>query len=163
MKSLSELVNKQLKSKSKNNDASSLENDDREETKDAINDVAGVTKKIQKFKRKDYADAQLIHIGLPRKLIHSGASKCRKRFGVDIHFIDKKTGKKRTKLVRFGKEGKEEFVDHHDVLKRQKCISKLSNDENWMHGNFYKLNLLNSKFDNVYDAHKALISNLGLL
>lgn len=161
MNNLSELINLHNKSKHKITNTSTGELDVMEEHKDRTSDVPGVTKKIQKFKRADYADGELIHIGLPERLKPS--DKCRKRFAVNVRFIDKKTGKKRSKLVRFGKEGKDEFIDHKDAIKRERCIAKLGNDENWLHGNFYKLYLMNSNSENIYDAHKALVNHLGLI
>ena len=86
------------------------------------------SKKIKKIKREDYKDFKLIEIGFPEKM--TVPKRCKKRYGVKVKSMDKE-GKIRKKLVRFRREGKDEFIDHKYEMKKIK-----PNDENFLHPNF---------------------------
>lgn len=115
------------------------------------------SKKIQKFKREDYKEAKLLDIGRP--YVPKKGSRSKKRYAVDVKFTDTRTGKDRTKQVQFGKEGKDEFIDHHDDKKRRRSIVGLSQDDNPLHPNFYKLYLLNYK-DTIEESYDELCKDM---
>lgn len=104
-----------------------------------------------RVRREDYSNFELVDVSYPEKITPSG--RCKKRFQVQVKFKDE-TGKLRKKLVRFGKEGKKEFIDEHNEKLRIRA-SKLKNSNNWLHGSFYDLFLLNNK-DNLVDSFKLL-------
>lgn len=120
--------------------------------------VSEASKKIGKFKRKNYKDAELIYIGYPRK--RDSTEKGKKRFTVEVTY--KIGGRERKRKVPFGKEGKLEFIDHHNEVKRLATLSNLKNDENFLHPNFYKAYLLNSTHESISDAYMNLINTLSL-
>lgn len=124
-------------------------------------DVPGVTKKIHKFSRKEYKDAQLTSIGTPKRL--TPTEHCKRRYSVRVGFKDLKNGKSREKLVQFGREGKETFIDHKNLIRRENCISKLKHTENFLHPNFYDLYILNGKRETVLDNYIALVNALELV
>jgi len=110
-------------------------------------------KKSQKFKRDDYQKiTKITHIGFPQKL--TASQHCKKKYQVEMKFLDQ-DGKEKSKLVRFGRLGKEDFIDHGDEDKRRRTISRLTQTDNCLHGNFYSLYLLNNKSD-IYESYKNL-------
>lgn len=116
-------------------------------------------KKIQKFKRADYTKAKLKYIGYPRPF--KATPQCQRRFEVEVQFNDQ-NNKLRKRLVRFGRKGKEEFIDHKDNIKRINTLNKLSNLDNFLDPNFYRATLLNSRHPEIKDAYFELVETLGL-
>lgn len=119
-------------------------------------DLNSNSKKVLKFKRDDFTNAKIDSIGPIRKNTTDKRSK--RRFVVDLKFH---VGDKRhERQVLFGKEGKEEFIDHKDEARRLSTITKIGHTDNPFHPNFWKAYILNSKYDNIPDAHRALVENM---
>jgi len=121
------------------------------------------SKKIKKFNRSDYKNHELIEIGYPTLLEPS--AQCKRRYRIPVTFREKGTSNPKTKTrhVLFGSADRKDYIDHHDEEKRLATCKKLTvNDENWAHPNHYRLLLLNSIYDNVGDAHTALLKSYGL-
>lgn len=116
-----------------------------------------IQKKVISKPKIDRSKLKLKYIGYPKKLTPS--ERCRKKYAVQIIFEDQK-GKEHKKHVRFGKEGKTDYVDDKDELKRISLVNKLGHTDDILHGNFYRAYLLNSKEDNIHDAYKNLTNNL---
>lgn len=114
---------------------------------------------IRKFKRSDYKKAKLKNIGFPRKL--TPTQNCKRKYSVAVEYQDE-MGKAHVKNVRFGRDDVPDFIDHKDPKKRLSTVSKMGNDENFLHPNFYKMYLLNSRNSNIHDAYKDLIQVLEL-
>lgn len=55
--------------------------------------------------------------------------------------------KRHTKLVRFGRKGQEDYVEHKDVAKKEKYLNSLRNPTNPFKGNFWNLHILNTTTD----------------
>lgn len=119
--------------------------------------ILSSSKKIKKTPKKDHSKYTLKHVSYPIKL--NPSEKCKKRYAIQIQYLD--GDKMRTKKIRFGKEGKLEFIDHKDHKKRLARVTRLKNDDNFLDHSFYESNLLNSKFDNIDDAYINLNSELG--
>lgn len=157
MKSLADLINLPRQS-AKSDDKTHQSDDDAPKIK---SDVPGVTKKIHKFKRANFNDAEITYIGYPKK--QKVSDRCKRRYGVEVLFKDKTNGGAiKRKLVLFGKEGKESFIEHKSLIKRENCISKLKQTDNPLHPNFYELYLLNGKRETIDDNYIALINALEL-
>lgn len=159
MKSLADLINLPRQSEASKK-ITQQSGDDASEPREK-SDVPGVTKKIHKFRRVDFKNADLTYIGLPKKLTPS--DRCKRRYAVRVEFKDIQTGAAKSKLVLFGREGKEGYVDHKNLIRRENCITKLKHTENFLHPNFYDLYILNGKRDTVKDNYIALVDALELI
>jgi len=113
----------------------------------------------QSFKRSDFKKAKLLSLGFPQKVETNDHSK--KKYLIQIKYQDNQD-KIRIKNVRFGKDNVEDYIDHRDDSKRLRCINKMKNDDNFLHPNFYRLYLLNSKNIDMYEAYKDLTKALNV-
>ena len=121
--------------------------------------ISPMSKKIKKSKPIRDKNIKIKYIGYPVKLTTN--EKCRRRYSCEVRYEDNQ-GKNHTKHVRFGNEGKNEFIDHGDNIKRLNTVSKLSHTDDLLHSNFYKMYLLNSNNTDMNVAYINLINELGL-
>jgi hypothetical protein len=126
------------------------------EKEDKKDKILSLSKKIKKF-NPDISKYELKYIGYPMKL--ETTPRCKKRYMVEVRYKDQ-NGKMRKKHVRFGKEGREEFIDHKNPARRMSVVNRISEDSNYLSSNFYKLFLLNSQHNNISDAYKDLVNYL---
>lgn len=138
---------------------SNLMDDPMENEEEKKTGLMAQSKKIKKSKKPHDKDIKVKYIGYPRKLIPN--DRCRKRYSCEVHYVDG-SGKLRTKHVRFGNEGKKEFIDHHDNKIRMNTVSKLQHTEDPLHGNFYKAFILNSKETDFNKAYIQLLDGMGI-
>lgn len=133
--------------------------DEEEKTNKTGTGISNASKKIKKLKREHPEKIKIKYIGYPVKLKPS--EKCKRRYACEVKYLDEE-GKERKKHVRFGNEGKNEYIDHRDPQKRLNTITKLKNTESPLESNFYKLYLLNSNEPTVNDAYINLITTMGV-
>ena len=136
------------------------ENDKKEdELINSNNKTPGVEKSIRKKKNKPIWDTQyeLIDVQYPKEISNN---KFKKRFKLNILYKD--TSKKlRRKTVRFGLKDCKEYIDDGDLSKKHRVSGKLGNTHNMMHGNFWRLHLLNGDARTLKENYLSLLSKLN--
>lgn len=101
---------------------------------------------------------KLINISYPESLVQN--EKLKRKYKIKLIYSDEK-GNKHNKTVRFGKYGKEDYLDNKNEENKKRLTSKLSNTHNLFHPNFWRLNILNSG-DDLKKNWINLINKLSL-
>lgn len=115
--------------------------------------------KVNRLKMKDYQTVELISVGPPRLLEIS--PNCQKKYALDVRYFNPEKRMEGSKLIRFGREGDNDFIEHKDPMKRARTLARLTETDNFLDPNFYRAYLLNSRFDNIDDAYAELSRNLN--
>lgn len=120
---------------------------------------ASLTTKPMKVKKPKIGFKKLTCLGYPKALDTSG--RYRKRFGIHVDYVGE-DDKVHTKLVKFGKIGDSEYVDHGNEEMRCRIVNRIKQDVTPIQGDFYRFYLLNSTERNIGQAYINLRSALGL-
>lgn len=101
------------------------------------------TKKIKK--EKIWKDTyKLQNITFPESI--KASERLKKKYKIHIQYLDE-NNVKHNKTIRFGKHGKEDYLDNKNENQKKKLTSKLCNTHNLFHENYWRLNLLNTTDD----------------
>jgi hypothetical protein len=101
---------------------------------------------------------RLINISFPEILTPN--EKLKRKYKIKLVYSDNK-GNRHNKTIRFGKHGKEDYLDNKNEENKKKITAKLSNTHNLFHPNYWRLNILNSG-DDLKKNWINLINKLSL-
>lgn len=119
--------------------------------------------KVKKIKKKNEKPVwndtyKLINISYPEFLTPN--EKLKRKYKIKLIYSDN-NGNKHNKTIRFGKHGKEDYLDNKNEENKKKITAKLSNTHNLFHPNFWRLNILNGG-DDLKKNWINLINKLSL-
>lgn len=132
----------------KNNLEHQIQTSDEKKDNNSIK-MSNNSKEIVKSKKKKecllWNDGYTIkNISYPEEIIAN--ERLKKKYKVHLQYLDPK-GIKHTKTIRFGKQGKDDYLDHKNMDQKNKLTAKLCNTHNIFHPNYWRLNLLNTGED----------------
>lgn len=117
-------------------------------TNEKENKISQNSKNIVKKKKREcliWNDQYTIkNISFPEEI--KATEKLKKKYKIHLQYVDEK-GIKHNKTIRFGKHGKDDYLDHKNIDQKNKLTAKLCNTHNIFHPNYWRLNLLNSGED----------------
>lgn len=112
------------------------------------NKISENSKNIVKKKKREcllWNDQYTIkNISYPEEI--KPTEKLKKKYKIHLQYTDQ-NGAKHNKTIRFGKQGKDDYLDHKNIEQKNKLTAKLCNTHNVFHPNYWRLNLLNSGED----------------
>lgn len=115
-----------------------------------------IKKKIEKPLWND--SFKILNISYPEMITPN--EKLKRKYKIKLSYSDEK-GEKHNKTIRFGKHGKEDYLDNKNEENKKKVTAKLSNTHNLFHPNYWRLNILNSG-DDLKKNWINLINKLSL-
>lgn len=102
------------------------------------------TKKIKKDKIVWNDSFKITNVTYPENITPN--EKLKRKYKIKLTYLDK-NGEKHSKTIRFGKHGKEDYLDNKNEDSKKKITAKLSNTHNIFHPNYWRLNILNTGDD----------------
>jgi len=100
---------------------------------------------------------ELLDVQYPKEISNA---KFKKRYKLNLLYKDADQRQHR-KTIRFGQKDVKEFVDDGDNTKKNRVAGKLGNTHNMLHGNFWRLHLLNGDGKNLKENYLSLLSKIN--